>query len=158
MLPSYYEATFDPSDYINPKKEVEGLQDTFSENLLKVATQIEDDYIPLLAQEPTNRAVHPFQFATPKSRRYYFYLVNSGQVQTDDYGYVRTGGYANSWRVDLEVSGTEYTLSVYSTFPASQYVGGLKQVKGHANTGWIQYHPILSDIEVFMNSIVKRLV
>lgn len=154
----YYTGVFDFTDIVDMQKEIDGLEDKFANNLLKVATQVEDDYLPLLQQYPQQRAKHPFEFATPKSRRYYFYLVNSGQVKTDSYGYVRNGGYARSWNVDLEQNGTTYTLTVSSSFPAAQFVGGLRQVPGHANTGWIKFQPILADIDTFMEAIVKRLV
>lgn len=154
----FYTGTFDFNDIANIKKDIEEQEVKFADNLLKVATQIEDDYLPLLQNEPQQRAVHPFQFASPKSRRKYFAMIANGEVEVDDYGYVRNGGYAKSWIVDLEQNGTEYTLSVYSTFPAAQYVGGLRQVQGHANTGWIQYQPILSDISTFLDSVITRLV
>lgn len=154
----YYEGEFDFTDVVSLQKQIGDTENVFAENFLKVGTQIESDYLPLLRQYPETRAKHPFQFATAKSRRYYFHLVKSGQVNTDGYGYVRSGGYADSWRVDVDQNGTVFSISVYSDFPASQYVGGLKQVLGHRNTGWIRYQPILADISTFMDTAVKRLV
>ena len=159
----FYEATFDLTDIKKIKDDIEQIQDKFGENFLKVGTQIEDDYLPLLQQEPSQRAVHTFVWshdkaANDRARRKYFYLINSGQVNTDGYGYVRNGGYANSWRVEIDQNGTEYSISVFSTFPASKFVGGLRQVPGHEKTGWVKYQPILADIDTFMESIIVRLV
>lgn len=153
----FYTGEFDLTDIKRQQQDIEQIEPKFSENLLKVATQIESDYLPLLQQYP-QEAVKPFAFKTPKSRRYYFYLISIGAVNTDGQKYIRTGGYAQSWRVDLDQSGATYTLSVYSDFPAAQFVGGLRQVPGHQNTGWMKYQPILADIGTFMDTMVKRLV
>ena len=144
-----FNATFDFTGVENITNDIKDLPKQFEDAMLATAVDIEQQYIPQLAKYPPNRAKHPFQFATPKSRRYYFYLVNSGQVNTDGYGYVRNGGYAKSWRVDVSNNGNEYTVTVESTFPAAKYVGGNRQVAGHRNTGWQLYEPILAQIDEF---------
>lgn len=144
-----YTATFDFSSVDAITRDIDNLESTFESSMLDTAIDIEQTYIPQLAQYPPNRAKHPFQFATPKSRRYYFHLVNTGQVNTDSYGYVRSGRYGQSWNVDVSQSGNEYIITVENTFPAAIYVGGSRQVGGHANTGWILYQPILDQIDEF---------
>lgn len=142
----FYSQTFDFSGLDAIQNDIQSIEDTFADAMLDTSVDIENTYLPKLKEYPPTRAKHPFEFATPKSRRYYFHLVRTGQVRTDGHGYVRNGGYANSWRVDIEQSGNEYTIRVHSTFPASQYVGGNRQVPGHRNTGWVRYEPILDDI------------
>jgi len=148
---TFYNAVFDFSGIEDIQQNITDIGDVFSNAMLNTAIELEQIYIPRLREYPDSRAKHPFQFATAKSRRYYFYLVNNGLVPTDGYGYVRNGGYANSWNVDIDQTGNEYRVTLYSTFPAAKYVGGERQVPGHTNTGWIKYNPILAEAGDFAN-------
>jgi hypothetical protein len=147
----FYEGTFDFSAIDEINKDIADIGDTFKDAMLDTAIDIEQTYIPQLSAYPATRAKHPFEFTTPKSRRKYFAMIRNGEVRTDDYGYVRNGGYGKSWRVEATENGNEYTIEVFSTFPASKYVGGANQVAGHRNTGWILYAPILAQIDEFAN-------
>lgn len=146
---TFYEAIFDYSGIEEINKDIADLQDTFKESMLDTAIEIEQIFIPRLSAYPATRAKHPFQFATPKSRRKYFAMIANGEVRTDGYGYVRNGGYGRSWRVEASENDSEFTIEVFSTFPASIFVGGNRQVQGHKNTGWILYPPILAQIDNF---------
>lgn len=148
---TFYNAVFDFSGIESMTQDIDNLNDVFNDAMLDTAIELEQSYIPRLREYPDTRAKHPFQFATAKSRRYYFYLVNNGLVPTDGYGYVRNGGYADSWNVDVSQSGNEFSISLYSTFHAAKYVGGDRQVQGHTNTGWIKYNPILNEASEFAN-------
>lgn len=105
-----------------------------------------------LAREP-RPAVHPFEFATPKSRRKYFAMIRDGKVQTANGRYVRSGGYGDAWHVEYDVVNGMFTISIYNTFPGARYIGGSLaqdaaaaarfQVAGHRNTGWQRSSPIV---------------
>lgn len=70
----------------------------------------------------------PFQFATDKSRRYYF--------ATHKGGYQRTGAVLQ-WRIILKAfSGRTVELTFENAVPYAKYVFGPRQVPGHARTGW----------------------
>lgn len=71
----------------------------------------------------------PFKFATPKSRRYYFWKFK-GKIP-----YQRTGGMGRAWRVEMR--NNEMVLVNDAT--GSEYVIGERQVPGHRNTGWRQF-------------------
>ena len=138
--------------------DIKQLPDVFEDAMIEVGVEVETRYVPSLALYPATRAVHPFQFATPKSKRKYFALIREGKVRTDSYGYVRNGGYGKSWSVEIEQDGTGVTLSVRTSFPAAIYVGGKRQVPGHRNTGWIQYEPILDEIHSFADLRFYQIV
>lgn len=75
-------------------------------------------------------AVHPFEFATAKSRRWFF--ANIGH-------YVRKGKPPLGWTVQIDMRRTGSELIIYNEWPASIYVyGGVtqRQVPGHKRTGW----------------------
>jgi hypothetical protein len=79
-------------------------------------------------------AVHiPFEFATDRSRRFYFARFK-GRIP-----YQRTGVILAGWLVEIPRSGEKSYIVVYNKVPAAQYVYGTpfqRQVPGHARTGW----------------------
>lgn len=98
--------------------------------------------IAALTEEP-GPAVYPFQFATDKSRAFYFWQFK-GEIP-----YLRTGMLRDSWTFDISSSGTpgrfaglfgavtgNIRVVLVNTDPASIYVYGPRQVPGHRNTGW----------------------
>lgn len=79
-------------------------------------------------------AVHPFTFATARSRRWYF--ANRVPRGSKQGRYKRTGDLAQEWRVDIDRRRNEGFMSVLNTDPAAIYIFGNRQVPGHAQTGW----------------------
>lgn len=140
----------------------EGLEALLDANL-SLLQEVADDLLPYAQQFVTLRlgvvprpAVHPFQFATPRSRRYYFYLVRTKQVATDGKRYLRSGALPRGWKVQLIVKGGEFRIGIYNPARAAQYVYGTlvkdvgaarrRQVAGHRRTGWILASPIAREI------------
>lgn len=79
----------------------------------------------------------PFEFATAKSRRYYF--------ATHEGAYQRTGG-VRKWRVILKAfSGQTVELTFENPSPVAQWVYGPRQVPGHKRTGWPQADPLIAE-------------
>lgn len=118
---------------------LEAIPEFLAEEVLAVAAEQEAAIVDDLSSVP-GKAAMPFEFATPKSRRYYFYLVNSGQVPTDGQHYVRQGGKPYGWYVD--VGDDPLIIEIGNTWPQAKWVyGNLTQkpdsrVPGHINTGW----------------------
>lgn len=81
-------------------------------------------------------AKHPFAFATPKSRRWYFYAIHAGLIRTSGGRYQRTGALAAGWRVDITLGDDAVVLSAANPVRSQKWVTGKRQVPGHRNTGW----------------------
>lgn len=114
----------------------------------------EDRDLAEISVEPNNRAVHPFEFATAKSRRWYFAQIRKGKIKTDGYGYVRSGAYKKSWQILVEHQGDSFKVRYRSTAKASTYISGKRQVPGHRNTGWLYVPPILNQkIQLFLDRV-----
>lgn len=111
-----------------------------------VRPRIEADVVALLAPYP-GPAVYPFQFATDRSRRYYFWRFK-GQIP-----YPRSGAMAAAWMVQTtalngnfltrlvgfvrqQQSGGMIIITISNDDPAFIYVYQPRQVAGHRNTGW----------------------
>lgn len=92
---------------------------------------VKKDVMDVLAPYP-GPVVHPFEFATAKSRRYYFAVI----LPKNGGAYVRTMLLFNSWSVDLIYGIDNDRLFIYNAQTYSKYVYGPRQVKGHFNTGW----------------------
>ncbi len=69
-----------------PLPELDAFYEQIQENVQKIGDEVvsynRDEIIRDMGQYP-RQAVHPFQFNTAKSRRYYFWLVKTGRVNTD---------------------------------------------------------------------------
>lgn len=78
----------------------------------------------------------PFQFATPKSKRYYFFAVRKGLIKTSSGRYTRTGKLVQGWDTTVSISDNAVVMSVTNPAKAVRYVTGSRQVPGHRNTGW----------------------
>lgn len=106
---------------------------------------------PLLTDLRTypGSVVHPFQFATEKSRRWYFAAIASGIIRTSGGRYQRTGGLADSWQVDYLLNENGFIIRVKSDYKGTKYVVGSfdrsrnYQVPGHKNTGWRLVLPVV---------------
>lgn len=123
--------------------------------------------LPMIASYP-GPAVYPFQFATDKSRRFYFWKYR-GQIP-----YLRTGALAADWSViangqlgggvfntltalvrSQRLSGT-LTIDVFNSSPYGTYVYGPRQVPGHAATGWDEQ--VNNSREAFINRMAEHVV
>lgn len=81
-------------------------------------------------------AVHPFQFATAKSKRYYFWAVRTGVIKTSGGRYQRTGALAAGWQVDIFFGDGAVGMSVVNRRKEVKYVTGKRMIPGHQVTGW----------------------
>lgn len=78
--------------------------------------------------------VHPFEFATAKSRRWYFAnMVPSGSERGK---YRRTDALKLAWRVIIDRRRTDGLITIRNIHPAANYIIGEFQVPGHRVTGW----------------------
>ncbi len=79
--------------------------------------------------------VHPFQFATIRSRKAFFATRGFGRgIPTR-----RTNAIINAWTIEITRAGEKSYIILTNTNPASQYVYGTphqRQVPGHFRTGW----------------------
>lgn len=133
--------------------------------IMKTLDESRAPLLQALGRYPSRPAIHPFQFATPKSRRYYFVLIREGKINTDGKRYVRTGGYRKSWVVDTIKGKGTYTLSVGNKWRANRFVGGAldfdeskaraRQVAGHRRTGW-QISAQVADAK--FDEVIARIV
>ena len=80
-----------------------------------------------------------FRFETPKSRRYYFFMLRKGLIPTDGKQYKRTGRLAEGYKA--EVVHDDGSLIMYVENKAKtawKWTKGKRQVIGHADTGWVK--------------------
>lgn len=110
----------------------------------EVKPQLEQAVSDTFGQFP-GPVVHPFQFSTPKSRRWYF--ANKVPKGSKGGSYVRKGKPPLGWavRIDFRLEGGE--IIIYQQWNKAKYVYGRRahyptfdqrQVPGHFNTGWGQ--------------------
>ncbi len=132
-----------------PLPELEAFYEQIQQTVQKVGDLVvdadRDEVIEAMARYP-QKAVHPFQFATAKSRRFYFWLVRTGRVKTDGTRYLRNGQYARSWKLIGEMRAGRYVATILTTWDGAKWVGGTlvknvsqarkPQVAGHKRTGW----------------------
>ena len=107
-------------------------------------------------------AVHPFAFATAKSRRWYFWAVRTGKIKTVGGRYQRTGALASGWQVNVFFSDGAVGMSVSNKRKEVKYVTGKRQVPGHANTGWPKHEATIdfwrkASIDVVDQTIAKLI-
>lgn len=80
----------------------------------------------------------PFEFASEKSRRYYFWLVSQGKVKTANGHYVRSHKLSKGWRVGISADEDIVVMSAENRVKYERWVSGPRQIRGHAATGWVQ--------------------
>jgi hypothetical protein len=123
----------------------------------EVQPQVERQAQDLLGREP-GPVVHPFAFATAKSRRWYFWAFK-GRLP-----YRRTGQGAKGWRVAFDRRLNAGQIRIYNLWEASGYVYGagnplasFRQVPGHARTGWGRDFPVALNLlqEFIVNLLVE---
>src|SRR5262245_22938892 len=99
----------------------------------EVQPAVQKNVTELLGEDP-GPVKYPFEFATAKSRRFYFWAFK-GQIP-----YKRTGAIQRGWSVLITRSGEKSYIEIFNKDDAAQYVYGdlprQRQVTGHKNTGW----------------------
>ncbi len=110
---------------------------TFTNSLdSQVQRPLQTTVTDLFGQYP-GPVIHPFEFSTDKSRRYYFAkFVPKGSKGGS---YIRKGKPPLGWTVNIDLRRTGSELIIYNQWKNSIYVyGGVtqRQVPGHARTGW----------------------
>lgn len=95
----------------------------------QIKPAVEQDVQTFVAPYP-GPAVHPFQFATAKSRRWYF--ANFKQRGP----YVRSMKLFQSWSVRVSSTIRQDLITIQNLRPESKFVYGPRQVPGHRRTGW----------------------
>jgi hypothetical protein len=131
---------------VYPDLALETARDTFNAQI-KPALLDELKYYP-----PKVR--YPFEFASDRSRRYYF--------ATHTPPYVRTGALAAGWKADVLMSDNAVAMSVSNPVKYLPFVIGRFQQPGHRNTQWPLFAPTVSfwkiaAVEVIMKAL-NRLV
>jgi len=89
--------------------------------------------------------------ANARARRWWFWQLSQGNINTDGQHYIRSGVIPNSWQTEIAIAGSEVTLTIFNPAKGSEFVYGSPeqtQVPGHATTGWINYQELLGFIEV----------
>jgi len=169
----FYDAQFDFTGVKQIQDDIANLPTKFADAMLDTSIEVEQTFLPQLQEYPPPRDDSIFRFKTARSRRKWFAMLANGEVNTDGSHYIRTGGYRRSWQVDIGQNGDVFQLRVGTqdraarggttigarTFAGGQflptlvaeYIGGVRQVPGHGDTGWIKFDPILDEISVFMN-------
>lgn len=120
-----------PYDVLDAVEELPRRAEATFGNLLdtQVKQPLQNTVTDLFGQYP-GPAVHPFQFATAKSRRWFF--ANIGH-------YTRKGKPPLGWTVNIDLRRTGSELIIFNQWTNSIFVyGGVtqRQVPGHARTGW----------------------
>lgn len=133
--------------------------------LIDIANEVQqrnnDTVLRVMAEYPS-QAKHPFEFATPKSRRYYFWLIKQGKINTDGTRYIRNGKLGKSWSFEVKTNKRGVAMVIQTSAKMARYVGGTMaiskpslarqaQVAGHRNTGWQPFvdrlNPLLDSIQ-----------
>lgn len=87
-------------------------------------------------ETPPGPVSSPFDFATERSRRYWFVLVHENPDMTDGQHYIRSGDMGSSFEVRVSDRLRESLISITNRKTAAVYVYGQRMVPGHENTGY----------------------
>jgi len=118
-----------PQDFGPLAMEVHQLPGRYRRAIIKEVIPQVQKYARLLTSRYPGPTKHPFAFATPKSRRWFFANVPAP--------YMRTRFLAESWDVNLYLEDDDgFSIQMDNDAPYAQYVYGPRQVPGHRVTGW----------------------
>lgn len=156
------------ADSVADFKRIDGLIDFAQHYPNRVATVVQTTFnekspelLTLLQASPQRRAVHPFVWSlnpvrNERGRRGFWARVRSGEIKTDGYGYLRTGGLAAAYAVDVTVVDNEVLTFIRNKANRSyRYTKGAWQIPGHVATGWQKDKPV---IDAWMVSYTAYLV
>lgn len=105
-----------------------------------------------LTAEP-RPAVHPFGFATPKSKRWYFYALRAGLIPTDGRRYKRRGVISKAWKITVKPTLEGGEAALENSQEGAQYVYGPRQVPGHKLTGWPSIETLQEKYQAQLNDV-----
>lgn len=103
----------------------------------ELAPQMEADLNEAMSAGP-GPVSSPFEFGTPRSQRYWFVLVSTGQVETDGEHYTRSGDIERAFKVEATGDASGSLFKVFNSHPKARFVTSPWAVAGHKNTGWPQ--------------------
>jgi len=156
---------------LNVENQLDELDEVAGELFAEVGEDISPHVLDDLRYYPPP-AKHPFDFATPKSKRFYFWAVGTGQIPTSGGRYKRTGGLGEGWRIRIGKRKGAYEFVIenvaknFQGKPFAKYVvgsfdvrrGPKYQVPGHRNTGWPLVAPTVSIwTQTFIDQYSERL-
>src|SRR5258706_6582580 len=106
----------------------------------EISPELQSYVLAIMAETPGEPS-SPFEFATLKSSRFYFWLITSSvfSAASDGAHWIRSGEIENSWQVEVSYGALNATIRVFSNNPAAKFVYGPNpndQVAGHKHTGW----------------------
>jgi hypothetical protein len=104
----------------------------------EISPELQSYVLAIMAETPGEPS-SPFEFATLRSARFYFWLITSSvfSAASDGAHWIRSGEIENSWQTKVEYGALSANLTVFSNNPAAKYVyGPAFQVEGHRRTGW----------------------
>ena len=127
------------------------------DKVVRPAVQAKVDQVVAVDPGPVvSGPLSPFQFATDKSRRFYF-AAFKGLIP-----YQRTGDLLRAWVVTFDRRLADGQLIIRNVSPVAGYVYGpgsalasFLQVPGHARTGWGRNLPAaLSTVQVYAIDLI----
>ena len=120
-------------------------------------TQVAPGLLADLRFEPPP-AIHPFVFATPKSRRWYFWALSEGKISTDGSRYKRTHMLSQAWKVGLTVGDNAIAMFAANPRKETKFVTGKRQVPGHRNSGWPLHDTTIKKWQPIARDVVTKAV
>lgn len=85
-----------------------------------------------LRREP-GPVVYPIEWESLKQMRWFWWQVSIGNIEVP---YVRTHLYIHGWHVVADYTGGLTSIMVFHDWDKAEFVGGRRQQRFHANTGW----------------------
>lgn len=95
---------------------------------------------------------HPFEFATDRSRRYWFAVL----MKRYPNGYIRTGRLREGWTVNVDFFEGDVVMSAGNRTRYQKWVTGVRQVPGHRNSGWPLSTPIFQQYRDIAKEVTRR--
>lgn len=120
-------------------------------------TQVRPGLLAELQFEP-QPAVHPFKFATPASRGWYFWQLSEGNIPTDGKRYKRQHIISQAWKVGLTIGDNSIAMFAENKRPEEKWVSGKRQVPGHRTTGWPLHADTIMKWKPVARSVVTKAV
>lgn len=148
---------------VDPLEELIGFADNIISVVEEIQQEVYDEIQPILLYELQHYpgpAKHPFEFATKKSRQWYFWAIKEKKIPTDGKRYIRQYKFRDSWEIDLEkVGAAEWQLVVKNSYSATKYIVGTfdkrrdYRVPGHINTGWLL---VRETVKFWQNAFIEE--
>lgn len=136
---------YDADAYKSQITYIEDFEDTLEEDALEAAVKLEAELLEIYyTAKPRGNETFVWStnaIANAKARRYWFWAINSGKIQTDGNHYLRQGKPPYGAKVEVERDASNRVIiSVVQTWDKSSLVFGLMRedtrIPGHKDTGW----------------------